>query len=78
MNTQFPTPTTSTASIGNRDGIVTIASTRTGNYIFGAGYYHFNIAPKKLTMGASVTEKKYDGLTDAVVKPRCACWHRQQ
>lgn len=57
------------ASIGNRDGIVTIASTRTGNYIFGAGYYHFNIAPKKLTMGASVTEKKYDGLTDAVVKP---------
>ena len=56
------------ASIGNRDGIVTIASTRTGNYIFGAGYYHFNIAPKKLTMGASVTEKKYDGLTDAVVK----------
>ena len=57
------------ASIGNRDGIVTIASTRTGNYIYGAGYYHFNIAPKKLTMGASVTEKKYDGLTDAVVKP---------
>ena len=57
------------ASIGNRDGIVTIASTRTGNYIFGAGYYHFNIAPKKLTMGASVIEKKYDGLTDAVVKP---------
>ena len=57
------------ASIGNRDGIVTIASTRTGNYIFGAGYYHFNIAPKKLTMGASVTEKKYDDLTDAVVKP---------
>ena len=57
------------ASIGNRDGIVTIASTRTGNYTFGAGYYHFNIAPKKLTMGASVTEKKYDGLTDAVVKP---------
>ena len=57
------------ASIGNRDGVVTIASTRTGNYTFGAGYYHFNIAPKELTMGASVTEKKYDGSTAAVVKP---------
>ena len=57
------------ASIDNRDGVVTIASTGTGNYTFGAGYYHFNIAPKELTMGASVTEKKYDGLTDAVVKP---------
>lgn len=56
------------ASIGNRDGIVTIASTGTGNYTFGAGYYHFNIAPKELTMGASVTEKKYDGSTAAVVK----------
>ena len=57
------------ASIGNRDGVVTIASTGTGNYTFGAGYYHFNIAPKELTMGASVTEKKYDGSTAAVVKP---------
>ena len=57
------------ASIGNRDGIVTIASTGTGNYTFGADYYHFNIAPKELTMGASVTEKKYDGSTAAVVKP---------
>ena len=55
------------ASVGNRDGVVTITSTRTGNYTFGAGYYHFNIAPKELTMSASVTEKKYDGSADAVV-----------
>ena len=57
------------ASNDKSDGVVTVASTGTGNYTFGAGYYHFNIAPKELTMGASVTEKKYDGLTDAVVKP---------
>lgn len=57
------------ASNDKSDGVVTIASTRTGNYTFGAGYYHFNIAPRELTMDARVTEKKYDGLTDAVVKP---------
>ena len=57
------------ASNDKSDGVVTVASTGTGNYTFGAGYYHFNIAPRKLTMDARVTEKKYDGLTDAVVKP---------
>ena len=58
------------ASIGNRDGVVTIASTRTGNYTFGAGYYHFNISPKALTLpNASVSAKAYDGMTDATVTP---------
>lgn len=57
------------ASNDKSDGVVTVASTGTGNYTFGAGYYHFNIAPRELTMDARVTEKKYDGLTDAVVKP---------
>lgn len=51
------------------DGVVAIASTRTGNYTFGAGYYHFNIAPRELTMDARVTDKTYDGTTDATVNP---------
>ena len=57
------------ASNDKSDGVVTIASTRTGNYTFEAGYYHFNIAPRELTMDARVTDKTYDGTTDAVVKP---------
>ena len=57
------------ASNDKSDGVVTIASTRTGNYTFGAGYYHFNIAPRKLTMDARVTDKTYDGTTDATVNP---------
>ena len=57
------------ASNNQIDGVVTIASTGTGNYTFGAGYYHFNIAQKELTMSASVTEKKYDGSTSATVTP---------
>ena len=57
------------ASNDKSDGVVTIASTRTGNYTFGAGYYHFNIAPRELTMDARVTDKTYDGTTDATVNP---------
>ena len=57
------------ASNDKSDGVVTVASTRTGNYTFGAGYYHFNIAPRELTMDARVTDKTYDGTTDATVNP---------
>ena len=57
------------ASVGNRDGVVTITSTGTGNYTFGEGYYHFNIAPKELTMDANVPNRAYDGTTDATVNP---------
>lgn len=57
------------ASNDKSDGVVTVASTGTGNYTFGAGYYHFNIAPRKLTMDARVTDKTYDGTTDATVNP---------
>ena len=56
------------ASIGNRDGVVTIASTGTGNYTFGAGYYHFNIAPAVLTISSvTVADKTYNGSADATV-----------
>ena len=57
------------ASNDKSDGVVTVASTGTGNYTFGAGYYHFNIAPRELTMDARVTDKTYDGTTDATVNP---------
>ena len=57
------------ASNDKCDGVVTVASTGTGNYTFGAGYYHFNIAPRELTMDARVTDKTYDGTTDATVNP---------
>ena len=55
------------ASNDKIDGVVTVKDSGKGNYTFGEGYYHFNIAPKGLTMSASVTEKKYNGTTGATV-----------
>ena len=47
---------------------VTIADNKSGNYSFVTHYGTFEITPKELTLpNASVTEKKYDGSTDATV-----------
>ena len=47
---------------------VTIKDTGSGNYSFNETYVNFTIKPRELTMGASVSEKTYDGTTDATVK----------
>ena len=48
---------------------VTIADNKSGNYSFVTHYGTFEITPRKLTMGASVTEKTYDGTAGTTVTP---------